>query len=75
VYVVKDPTDRDLRSDAASRSPTFVAARKSPPGLLLKIRMGCGPRISLIELIDPSVYVVASKLRIVGCGTTSLKEA
>ena len=69
VYVARVPTDCDFLNDVRSRSPTFVAALKSPPGLLRNTRSGAGTGASsLLSKAEISESVVASKLRVVGGG-------
>ena len=75
VNVARDPTDCGLLNDVRSSSPTFVAALKSPPGLLRNTRSGAGtvtPDPFSMAMAKAPESVVASKLRMVGGGRTSL---
>lgn len=76
VYVVREPKDCDRLSDSRSRSPTFLAALRSPPGRRRSTRSGAGtstgtPKL-LLSMAEVPESEVASRLHIVGGGMTLL---
>ena len=59
-YVVSEPADLALGRTVWSKSATFLAPLRSPPGILRRTRSGGGTQTS--DLTELPEYVVASKL-------------